>query len=121
MPKRKHKISERHRHQLRIFLRGLVIVAIAGILIFGIRAANSSRAWVNAPPEDIAGWMTPRYVAMSQHVPPHVIEDVIAFDRDAARHKTTLEDIALAQDVDIAILIAQLETAITAFKDGQRD
>ncbi|SFR31816.1 hypothetical protein SAMN04488005_0187 [Yoonia tamlensis] len=121
MPKRKHKISEHHKRQLRLILRGLVIVAVAGILIFGVRAANSSRAWVNAPPEDIAGWMTPRYVAMSQHVPPHVVEDVIAYDRGDQRHKITLEDIALAQDIDIATLIARLETAVTAFKDSQRD
>ena len=121
MPHRKHKISARHKRQLRHLLRGLVIVAVIGILVFGIRAANSSRAWVNAPPENIAGWMTPRYVAMSQHVPPRVIEDIIALDDGTPRHKVTLDDIALAQGTDSASLIAALEAAIKEFKDARRD
>jgi hypothetical protein len=121
MPDRKPKISERHLQLLRHLLRGLIIVALIGILVFGVRAVNSSRAWRDAPAEDIAAWMTPRYVAMSQHVPPRVIEDVITAGDDVVRHKTTLEDIALMQGTDIDQLIIQLETAINDFKDARRD
>ena len=119
MPERKHKISDRHRQLLQRILRGLLLVAFAGILIFGIRAAQSSRAWANAPPEDIAGWMTPRYVTMSQHVPPYVIEDIITAGDHIVRHKTTLEDIALMQGTDVDQLITRLETAIKDFKDAR--
>jgi hypothetical protein len=121
MPDHKPKISARHKRQLRRLLLGLIVIAVIGMLIFGIRAANSSRAWHNAPPEDIAGWMTPRYVTMSQHVPPNVVEDVITLDDTMIRHKTTLEDIAFAQGTDVAELIAQLEMAIKTFKDNHRD
>jgi hypothetical protein len=121
MPDRKPKISERHKQLLRHLLRGLIVVALIGILVFGVRAVNSSRAWRDAPSEDIAAWMTPRYVTMSQHVPPHVIEDIIAADDDIVRHKTTLEDIALMQGTDVEQLIIRLETAIKDFKDTRRD
>ncbi|MDO6591011.1 hypothetical protein DS901_16120 [Loktanella sp. D2R18] len=121
MPDRKPKISDRHKQLLRRALLGIIVIAVIGILIFGVRAANSSRAWHNAPPEDIAGWMTPRYVVLSQHVPRHVIEGVIALDGDVARHKITLEDIALNQGLDTAQLIARLEAAIQDFKDSQGD
>lgn len=121
MPHHLPSISERHKRMLRKLLVTVVALAAAGIIIFGIRAYTASRAWHDRPPEDIAGWMTPRYVAMSQHVPPQVIEAVIAPDQDLMHHKMTLADLAAAQNVDLATLIVALETAIADFKDAPVD
>ncbi|WP_394179989.1 hypothetical protein [Yoonia maritima] len=121
MPDRKHKISERHMRLLRRILLGLMALAIVGTVVFGVRAAISSRAWYNAPPEQIEGWMSPRYIAMTQHVPPYVIEDAITPGQDLMHRKTTLDDIAFAQDTDVEALIIALEMAIADFKESKRD
>ncbi|PRY77300.1 hypothetical protein CLV80_106144 [Yoonia maritima] len=121
MPDRKHKISDRHLRLLRRLALVLIVVAVVATIIFGIRAASSSRAWYNAPPEQIEGWMSPRYIAMSQHVPPRVIEDTIAPGEDLMHQKTTLYDLADAHDTDVETLIIALEASIADFKERKRD
>ncbi|KJZ18904.1 hypothetical protein [Loktanella sp. S4079] len=121
MPERKHSISDRH---LRLLRRGLLVLLVLGILgavVFGVRAVSSSRAWYHAPPEQIESWMSPRYIAMSQHVPPRVVEDILAPGQDLMHRKISLDDIADNQGVDVDLLIIALENAIAEFKDRKRD
>ena len=115
------KLSNRHRKMVQYVLAGVVVIALIGAIIFGIRAADSSRRWKDHPPEEIAAWMSPRFIAMSHHVPPDVIEDAIAPGQDLMHRKVSLEDIAEEQGVAVETLILQLNTAIATHQDRKRD
>ena len=95
-------------------------LALAVTLFFAVQSALNALYWADPAhrDQDIAGWMTPRYVAYSWHVPPEVMDAAIG-DRPLLKGgKPTLLRIARAQGIPVADLIARVETASVALRAG---
>jgi hypothetical protein len=104
--------------------RWLVIgffIAVVLSLVFGVRALMFSLYWSDPAKrdQDIAGWMTPRYVAMSWNVPPEVISEALDLPHDGTGRRVTLRDLAAEREQDVDDLAADLDAAISAFRSGQ--
>ena len=121
MPKHRHALSASQIRTLRRILIAVVAIALLGAAIFGMRLAHASRNWQDHPPEPIAGWMSPRYVSMSQHVPPEIIGQLLHLDPNAPHRKVSIADLAAEQNITTQAFITDLETAIADFKDHQSD
>ena len=105
-------------HRL-LFLSFLAVLALA--VLFGIRAALFAIHFHNAPPDAaIAGWMTPRFVGHSWHVPPEVIGEALGIDRTAPPKRMTLQDLADERGVPLSTLIDDLHSAIDRFRQAQQ-
>lgn len=104
----------RHRWLLLGFTAAVLLT-----LFFGIRALFFAIYWSGHRDEAIAGWMTPRYVAMSWDVPPEVVGDAMALSRDGTGRRMTLAEIAAARGMSLDALEAELAAAIAAYRAGQ--
>ncbi len=93
------------------------VLALALTLFFGTRMILGAIYWSDPRHSDqpIAGWMTPRYVALSWRVPPDVIIRALALERPEGR-LPRLEEIAMDRGTDLATLAAQIEAAILAHR-----
>lgn len=98
--------------------------AAAGLLtlFFLGRFLVSTVVWSDPDIQDqeIAGWMTPRYVARSWQVEPEVVASGLGIVMDGTGRRATLDEIAVAQGRNIAELIADLDAALAIAK-GARD
>ncbi|OAN84291.1 hypothetical protein A8B78_07435 [Jannaschia sp. EhC01] len=102
------------------WLMSAFAVALALTLYFGTRMTMSAIYWADPRhiDQDIAGWMSPGYVAMSWDVPREVMIAAIGQDPSPGRpHR--LEDIASARGVPLATLIEQIEAEIQSFRNAQ--
>jgi hypothetical protein len=104
----------RHRWLLLGFL-----AAVALALFFGVRAAIFTVYWSGHRDEAIAGWMTPRYVAMSWDVPPEVVGVALDLPQDGTGRRKTLAEIASDRGTSVETLAGELRAAITAFRAEQ--
>lgn len=104
----------RHRWLLMGFAAALALA-----LFFGVRAAVLAVLWSGHQDETLAGWMTPRYVAMSWDVPPEVVGEALAIAQDGSGRRLTLAEIAAARGVPLAALEAELADAIAAYRAGE--
>ncbi len=97
------------------------LLAVLLSLFFGIRALMFSLYWSDPAKrdQDIAGWMTPRYVAMSWDVPPEVISEALNLPQDGTGRRVTLRDLAAERGQEVDDLTADLDAAISAFRSGQ--
>ncbi len=93
--------------------------AVAVAFLFAVRAAIVMHGWPDHADEEIEGWMTPRYVAMSWDVPPEVIAGTLDLARNGSGRRVTLEELARRRGVPVATLAAELEAAIAAYRAGQ--
>ena len=102
------------------WLASAFLIALALTLFFGIRAITGAIYWADPSHRDqeIAGWMTPRYVAMSWQVPPEVIVAALNLPRPEGR-MPRLEDIAADRNTTVAALSAELQAAIAAYRAAQ--
>lgn len=99
--------------------------AIAGLvtLFFLVRFAASTMVWTDPAlqNQDIAGWMTPRYVSRSWQVAPEVVASGSGVEMDGSGRRLTLAEIAAAQGRSVDDLIAELEATIDAALDASND
>lgn len=102
------------RRQRVLTLAFLAAVALA--MAFTVRAVVFMAPF-GAPPLDppIEGWMTPRLVAHGWHLPPEVMAAAVGLEPGAGRGKT-LDEIAEAQGLPVATLIARIEAAAAAWR-----
>lgn len=94
-------------------------LALAVTTAFAIRSAMFWIWWQDPPHSDrpIEGWMTPRYVAMSWHVPREVMEEVVGPRRPAPEgNPPALRDIAAERGIPVERLIVEIEAAIAAHR-----
>ncbi len=98
------------------------VVAAALSVFFGVRTVMFTLYWSDPANRDqaIAGWMTPRYVAHSWHVPPEVVQEALGLTGDGAGRRVTLDELATARGIDTATLGAELDAAIAAFRASER-
>jgi hypothetical protein len=66
----------------------------------------------------IAGWMTPRYVANSWHVPPEAVGNALGLNVEKPR-RITLDQLARERGVPLSDLVDKLQAAIAAQNSGQ--
>ncbi len=100
-----------------LFLTFLAAIALA--LLFAIRAAMFAIHWHGTPPNPpLAGWMTPRFVSHSWHVPPEVVGNALGLDQEQPR-RVTLDDLATERGLPVEELIGDLQTAIDSFRAGK--
>ncbi|GAB5445665.1 hypothetical protein [Gymnodinialimonas sp.] len=93
-------------------------LAVALTLFFAISAILDAIYWADPRhiDQEIAGWMSPGYVALSWDVPREVmIEAVNRAPGGGGPHR--LEDIAAEQGVPLDALITRIEAAIQAHRD----
>ncbi|WP_226782362.1 hypothetical protein [Oceaniglobus trochenteri] len=98
------------RHRVATVLFALVLAVTVAM---GTRSVMFAIWWADPAHrfQEIESWMTPRYIAHSWKVPPHVVQDALTLDRLPGR-RLTLEDLAEARGLPVAILIDQVEAAI---------
>ena len=97
------------------------VAATALTVFFTARMMVFSVYWADPAHHNqaIAGWMTPRYIARSWHVPPEAIETVTG-GRPGTGHPRTLDQIAADAGVPMADLAAEITAAIAAAKAAER-
>lgn len=94
-------------------------LALVLTLYFGISTVLNALYWADPRHinQEIAGWMSPGYVAMSWNVPREVMMEALAREPGiTGPHR--LEDIAAERGVPLAALIAEVEQAIQAHRDA---
>jgi hypothetical protein len=122
MPKDRHSLIYRVWRDAPVLSLALVAaLAVAGF--FAARLILGAIYWADPAHSEVplAGWMTPRFAAMSWQVPPTVIGDTLGLDRDGTGKRMTLAQIAEETGVPLTTLIAELESAIAAHRDAHRD
>jgi len=99
------------------YATGLLALALVFAGFFAFRAVNGYLYWSDPAHHDqaIAGWMSPRYVANSSHVPPEVVGNALGLDREKPR-RLTLDQLAAERGVAIDVLSRNLEAAIVAWR-----
>lgn len=95
------------------------VVAVALGLFFAARAVVFTVYWSDHRDEAIAGWMTPRYVAMSWDVPPEIVGDALALPRDGTGRRITLSEIAATRGIPVETVAAEIGAAIGAHRAAQ--
>lgn len=103
----------------RLALLGFVgVLCVAGY--FAITTLTAMIYWMDPAHQDqpLAGWMTPRYVAMSYEIPPEVLGPALFLDRDAPPRRMRLTDIAAENGISIDELQERIDTATAAFRES---
>lgn len=103
--------------RLHPFAATLFGLGLLAALFFAVRTVAFVAYWHDpdhrqATPEP---WMTPRYIAMSWHIPPEEVAAILAIPEDMP-HRPTLEKIAKARGISVDQLIAELTAALAARK-----
>jgi hypothetical protein len=97
------------------------VVSLAAVIFFGTRAVLFTLYWSDPAhrDEDIAGWMTPRYIVMSWQVPPEIVAHTLGLPQDGVGRRLSIEKIARDRGVPVADVARDLEAAILAFRASQ--
>ncbi len=97
--------------------KGLVtgfVLALAVMVFFAVRSIMFWIYWSDPAHRNqaIEGWMTPRYVAHSWHVPPQVVRDALELSPETGR--VTIGQLAEQRGEPFAEVAAKIITAIEA-------
>jgi hypothetical protein len=106
----------------------ILALSLSAAALFGARSLADWVYW-NDPArheQQIAGWMTPRFVSHSWKVPRHVIVEALDLRPESeGQGRINLNQLAEARGVPVDTIITDLETAISAHRArhqaGQRD
>ncbi|MBU2993636.1 hypothetical protein Q4555_12640 [Octadecabacter sp. 1_MG-2023] len=99
-----------HTHRLALLAFAVAVTALG---YFGVKTVSSAIYW-NDPAhqnQQLAGWMTPRYVAQSYHLPREYMVEALFIDPDAPPRRISLDAIANANGVSLADLQARVDAA----------
>lgn len=90
----------------------VLVLSLALSVFFAVRLATGALYWSQHRAEAVAGWMTLRYVGRSWEVDPR---DILARTGlpEPERRRMTLEDIAAAQGLPEAEVVARVQDAVT--------
>ncbi len=96
-------------------------IAVLLTVMFAVRSTVFMVYWSNPDKVDqeIQGWMTPRYIAQSWHLPHEVMYEALGTHEMPSRRQT-LEDIALELGISVEELEAKIIAAALAFRDSQK-
>lgn len=103
-----------------IILSGFVLALVLTAL-FAFRSVAFMIFWADPShfEQKIEGWMTPRYVAQSWHLPPDVMSRALHTDKMPVR-RMALGDIAAAQGISLDELVTRITDAAKTFRDSKK-
>ncbi|SMX32010.1 hypothetical protein [Octadecabacter ascidiaceicola] len=89
------------------------VVALGALFYFGGKTISSAIYWMDPAHQEqpLAGWMTPRYVALSYKLPREYVLEALFIGPDAPPHRVSLETIAQENNVTLAELQARIDAA----------
>ncbi len=96
----------------------VVVVCVAGV--FGVRSVSHFIYWADPRHQDqpLVGWMTPRYVGQSYNIPPEIVQQAFGILDDGPPHRTTLDRIAIEQNMSLDDMQERIEIAAADWRDG---
>jgi hypothetical protein len=111
-----HHVNDLWHHNRTALLAFVTVVCLAGF--FGVRAGVQFIYWADPAhqDQDIAGWMTPRYVGQSYQVPPDVIEDALQITRGVTPRRASLDTIAAETDMSMDQMQDSIDRAVAAWR-----
>jgi hypothetical protein len=96
-----------------------MLVAFVLALVFALRFGVALLHSVTLPTDpELAGWMTPRFVALAWDVPPEVILQAVPLDPDGSGRRVTLQDVAQMRSIPLPALLEHLQAAIDTYRAG---
>ncbi|MGR3291456.1 MAG: hypothetical protein ACU0C9_09720 [Paracoccaceae bacterium] len=97
------------------------VLAVVLTGIFAFRSVAMMVYWTDPDHRDqtIQGWMTPRFVAQSWHLPPDVMLEALQVDKMPGRRQA-LRDIAAAQGISLQELAERIVMAAQMFRDSPK-
>jgi len=100
----------------------ILAVAVAALLFFAVRMTAFWIYWHDPAhrEQEIAGWMTPGYIAHSWRVPRQVILNAVNAPLPPQGGPVNLHDLADLNGVTVEELIEAAEAAIAAFRAEDR-
>lgn len=94
---------------------------LCAVLFFGAKTITSAIYWMDPAhqDQDIAPWMTPRYVAHSYQLPPEVLGPALFLDKDAQPHRMSLGKIAADNGMTLEDLQMRIDAAAEKWRAEQ--
>ena len=113
-----HRTKDLWQHNRMALMAFLAVLCLAGF--FGFKSVSQFVYWADPQNQDqtLAGWMTPRYVAQSYHVPPEVIQTAFGLDMDAAPRRISLETLTAENDMTLEAMQSRVDTAVAAWRSA---
>jgi hypothetical protein len=113
MKRRLAYLWRRHRIMTLLFLAALGLAAV-----LAVRTVMFTVYWMDPAHHDaqLQGWMTPRYVAMSYHLPPDIVGEALSIDPDTPPLRQTLAQIAARTGRSVAEMQVLIEAAAADFR-----
>ena len=95
---------------------GFVLASLFTVM-FAIRSVAFMIYWSNPAHRDqpLEGWMTPRYIARSWHLPPEVVQEALGLE-EMPRRRIPLERIARETGMPLSELEARIALAAQAWR-----
>lgn len=97
----------------------IAFLAVIGLVFFfGAKTISSTIYWMDPAhqDQDIAPWMTPRYVAQSYKLPPEVLDPALFIERDAPPRRISLGNIAFEHGLTMEELQARIDAAAAQWR-----
>src|SRR6056297_2272484 len=96
-----------------------MVLAFLLALVFALRFGFAVWHWVTLPTDpELAGWMTPRFVAHAWDLPPEVLLQALPVDAAGSGRRVTLEELAQARDIPLDRLLETVRRAISEHRAG---
>ncbi len=111
-----HRIKDLWAHNRSLLIAFLTVAVLSGY--FGTRAVHQFIYWSDPAKQDqdLAGWMTPRYVGQSYQVPPDVVKSALQMDMDAPPRRISLDRLAAENGMSMQDMQSALEAAVAAWR-----
>ncbi len=95
--------------------------AVAVLCYFAFQTLSSTLYWMDPAhrDQDLAPWMTPRYVARSYQIPPRILAPALFLDQDAAPRRVSVGSIALQNEMTLDELQDRIEAAAATWRETQ--
>lgn len=95
-------------------------IAVVALLYFGFQTLSQALYWNDPAHRDqaLAGWMTPRYVAQSYHIPPEVFVPALFLDPAQKPRRKSLDAIAKENGVTLDDLQVRIDAAVTDWRNA---
>ncbi|MEE9429151.1 MAG: hypothetical protein V3V25_13495 [Paracoccaceae bacterium] len=105
----------------RPVLTSAFAVAVLLTVLFAVRSTVFMVYWSNPDhiDQEIRSWMTPRYIALSWHLPPEVMSQALGTEKMPGRRQS-IADIAREQGISVQALVANIIATATTYRDSQR-
>tara|TARA_R110002051_G_scaffold52574_2_gene99790 strand:+ start:21672 stop:22031 length:360 start_codon:yes stop_codon:yes gene_type:complete len=114
-----HRIKHLWAHH-RIMLVAF-IGTLAVIVFFSVKTTAAMIYWMDPAHQDqeLASWMTPRYIAQSYKLPPDVLGPALFLEKDMPPMRMSLGMIADEHNMSMGDMQARIDAAAAAWRAAQ--